>query len=166
MKSLLISVFIFISGFCFSQELNFGGFIGTGPIATDYQLFLTLGGTIEFRPKKSIISFNLDPTIHFYDHKAAFTAPLYFKFNIGNKFRVCPTIGTFLRTTGTYSSYGWSGGLILEYFINDHLLVFLKGDFMKDYYKTIVPTHYGNGEINGSESSVWVSIGIKKNILR
>lgn len=163
MRAILITSFILFSLFSFSQELNFGGIIGTGPKINKLNI-LTFGGTIEYRPNKALISLNSDPILLVYNKEIMLTVPLYLKLIIGNKIRFCPTIGGFVRTN---ANFGLITGLNIDYKINKKLLIFVKGDFTIDYWKDEAPSHFGSSyEYTNSDSSIWISLGIKKNILK
>lgn len=57
-------------------------------------------------------------------------------------------------------------GLNLEYYINEDIFVYLKGDFVKDYFKSEFQTHFGKrGVITNTKNSFWISLVIKKNFL-
>lgn len=162
MKTLLIILGFLLPSFLFSQELNIGGNIGTSLTFTEPG-FVNFGSTIEYRPIKSFISINNDLTFLISNKYVLVTIPVYLKLIIGNKFRVCPSIGGFVRTNGYY---GWTTGLNLELKVKERLLLFANGNFMKDYYKSEHPSHNGgNYEVTDNMLSVWISIGIKKNIL-
>ena len=104
-----------------SQTLNIG--LNTGITSIQPLYFGTIGGNVEFRPKHAYFSINTDPFVLFNQTYATFTEPLYFKCIIGNKFRVCPSAGGFVRTSG---NYGWLLGLHFEYTINQKLFLFSK----------------------------------------
>jgi len=165
MKIILLMLVTLISSYSysFSQELIIGGTIGTGPKSNDFRI-VTFGGTVEYRPVKSIISLNTDPILLFDSKDLMLTVPLYLKLIIGNKIRFCPTFGGFIRTN---SNYGWTTGLGIEYKIKEKILLFVKGDYNIDYWKAEAPTHFGSSyEYIDSGSSIWISFGIKKNILK
>ncbi len=97
MKSFLLIIGILIPSFLFSQELNIGGQIGTYASDINYGV-VTFGGNIEYRPKNSFVSINNELSFYYYKNELVLTVPLYLKIIIGNKFRVCPTFGGFVRT--------------------------------------------------------------------
>ncbi len=67
----------------------------------------------------------------------------------------------------TNANYGWITGLNIEYKINEKLLIFVKGDYVIGYWKDDAPSHFGSGsEYTNSGSSIWISLGIKKNIMK
>ncbi len=158
MKYLLILFFSLVSTNGFSQDLNLGGNLG---MSTTFNK-LTFGGSVEYRPNKSLFSINTDPFLLIDDNKPILTLPLYLKVIIGNTVRFCPNVGTFLRTN---SNYGWTTGLSIEYKINEKLLILAKGDYVKDFYNSTHPDRFGGTyESISLESSFWFNIGIKKNI--
>ena len=165
MKTILLILVTLISSYSysFSQELNIGGTIGAGPKNNDFRI-VTFGGTIEYRPVKSIVSLNTDPILLFNSKDLILTFPLYLKLIIGNKIRFCPTFGGFIRTN---SNYGWTAGLSIEYKIKEKLFLYVKGDYNMDYWKADAPTHFGSSyEYTKRSSSIWISLGIKKNVLK
>lgn len=162
MKVTFILLILLISFFNVkSQELNLGGYAGSALIkGTKYNKpRYLIGGTVEYQPYQSIISFNTDPYLILGNGEFIFTTPFYFKFVFGDQFRISPSAGAFFRTN---SHYGWLAGLNIEYSIRDKLLIFLKADFYKDYWEDLTPRL--NKYINNDES-LWLGIGLKKNIL-
>ena len=160
MKRVFTFILILISFKTFSQELNIGGNLGICPI---YLGMFIIGGTLEYKPEKPIISINTDPNIIFYKDRIVLTEPIYLKLNIGNRLRFCPTFGAFIRSG---SSYGWSIGLNVEYKIKEKLILFMKGELDKDFWKDQYPNHFGGStEYINSGYSLWIGFGIKKNIL-
>jgi hypothetical protein len=145
------------------QELNVGGFAGTGPWTWGVSGGV-LGGAVEFRPGHAIFSLNAEPHIIFNSGDLFFTAPLYMKFILGNRFRFCPTMGGFWRSNG---NFGWSAGLNLEFGLKEGLFLFFRGDLNKDYYKTKYPDHLGGSyPITESGYTVWTNLGLKISILK
>ncbi|MCF6172063.1 MAG: hypothetical protein L3J31_01075 [Bacteroidales bacterium] len=99
----------------------------------------------------------------FYNNDFMLTVPLYLKIILGNSFRVCPEAGGFVRTNG---NYGLTTGLSLEYRIKK-LFLFAKADYYMDVSKKQTPLHDGSlSSYNYTFSSVWVSLGVKWNILK
>src|SRR5690349_11730876 len=92
----IILLLILFSCSAYSQELNVGGIIGGTP-SSSFEV-VALGGAIEYKPEKAIISFNTDPVFLLGTEDLIFTVPLYLKFRIGNKLRFCPLFGVFKRT--------------------------------------------------------------------
>ena len=158
MKYLLIVFIMTLPVIGFPQEFNLGGNLG---ISTDTKK-LTLGGSVEYRPYRSLISFNADPFLLFDENEAILTFPLYFKKIIGSSVRFCPNLGAFVRSNG---NYGWTTGLSIELNLTEKLILQAKGDYMHDYYETTRYDHFGgSSQIISSDASVWLSIGLKKNI--
>ena len=121
------------------------------------------GGAVEFRPSHAVFSLNAEPYVLFNSQDLLFTAPLYFKFILGNRFRFCPTIGGSWRSN---RNLGRSAGLNLEFGLKDGLFLFFMGDVNKDYYKTKYPDHFGGSyPITESGYAVWTNVGVKINIL-
>ncbi len=163
MRTFLLSLLLFISFFAAAQELNVGGFAGTGPWTWGVSGGV-LGGAVEFRPGQAIFSINTEPNIIFNSEDLFFTAPLYMKFILGNRFRFCPTMGGFWRSNG---NFGWSAGLNLEFGLKDRLVLFFRGDLNKDYYQTKYPDHFGGSyPVTESGYTVWTNVGLKVNILK
>ncbi len=162
MKTLLTFLFLAFTINSFSQELNFGLESGTGYV--DGQLnFFIVSSTIEYRPVKSLLSYNSGLQVVFINNSALITLPLTIKAIIGNRFRACPSFGGFIRNS---KNYGWSAGLSLEYGVTDDLRILIKGDFNRDYWTGEGPSHQGGTyKYRDSENTLWFSIGFKKNIL-
>jgi hypothetical protein len=161
-KMLLVPVlFLVVAGF--SQELNLGGSIGIGGLSSKVGIY-TLGGTVEYRPHHARFSINTEPYILTDFEEILFTTPLYLKFILGSKFRVCPTFGGFWRSN---RNLGWSAGLNLEYALHEPLFIFIRGDYNKEYYKTDIPDHFGQSfTVTENTSTFWACIGLKMNILK
>jgi hypothetical protein len=159
MRTSLILSIVLISSYSYSQEFNLGGYVGTELIHDNHNI-VSFAGTAEFRPFKSPITFNFDPSLFYVENKLILTSPLYFKFIIGEKIRFCPTFGLFIRTN---ANYGWSTGIMVEIKVKEKLNIFAKGDYNKDYWKSESPKH---DEYVDTGSVIWLSFGIKKNILK
>jgi hypothetical protein len=161
MRLRLILLFSLIICSCYSQEINLGASIGSN-LANEFHVF-TLSGLIEYSPKHAIFSIETDPTLLYSNtysanNKVILSMPLYLKYRIGNKFRVCPNIGGFIRTNG---NYGLKTGLSAEYKIRKQLIAFIKADYNKDFFKAEAPSHFGTSqEYVGSDHSFWISTGI------
>ena len=162
MKTVLVLIAIFIFSSAYSQELNVGVMVGPGALALDSKM-ITFGTTVEYKPTKAMLSFNIDPFLISLPDKLIFTAPVYLKFIFGDQIRFCPTFGGFIRSN---ASYGFKTGLNIEFKINKSLFLFGTGDFYFDNYKDTHPTHFGSMEYIERSRTFWMSIGIKKNILR
>ena len=159
----ILLMFLLLSASGHSQELNIGGFAGNGPVIDGFYVG-TIGGTVEYKPSKAILSFNAEPYLLTNFSEVLITFPLFLKFIIGNRFRVCPTGGGLVRTNG---NLGWSAGLNFEYGIRENTFLFLRGDFNRDYRKADYPAHFGGSYTDWEEvSTVWLSAGIKFNLLK
>lgn len=156
-KGIILILFYIATINCNSQEINVG--IHGGLIPLEKNLYSTLGGSFEYRPKNAIFSINTDPFLIIYQRNVLLTEPIYLKFIIGNKFRFCPAAGGFVRST---RSYGWLIGLNFEYLMKDKFMLFSKNEFYKDYWKDQYYDHFGGSDtyINNSNSFLF-SIGIK-----
>ncbi len=139
--------------------MNLGGSIGSELLRDNYTIF-NAAGIAEFRAYKSLISFNFNPSLSIFENQLILTTPLYLKFLIGDKIRLCPTFGLFIRSN---ANYGWSTGIMIEMKVKEKLYLFAKGDYNKNYWKSETPRHY---EYTDSGSIIWISVGIKKNILK
>ena len=140
-----------------SQELNAGLNLGLLPIQSNN--YCSIGGNVEFRPKHAFFSVNTDPFVLFDQSYATFTEPVYLKFIFGDKLRICPAAGGFVRTSG---NYGWLLGLHLVYPINQKFILFSKNELYADYWKDSYPSHFGVSYdyINQGKSFMF-SIGVK-----
>lgn len=163
MKTVLLLLAAFIFSNTYSQELNIGGFAGIGPKTLNTRI-IVFGGSVEFWPIKARVSLNADPFLVILPDETLLTTPVYLKLILGDKVRFCPAFGGFIRTN---ANYGWKAGLSLECKIRKSLTLFGMADYYKDFYKTEAPNHFGSGSYyTDSGSSFWISIGIKKNILK
>jgi len=136
---LIIISFLVSSNILFSQELNIGGIIGTASRIYDFKT-IAIGGTVEYRPAKSILSLNSDPTLWFNKEGQILTVPVYLKFIIGNKLRFCPAFGGFVRSN---ANYGLTAGLGIEFKVKERLLIYVKSDYCKEFWKADAPDHLG-----------------------
>ena len=156
-KRLILILFYIVTINCNSQEINIG--INGGLIPLDKTVYPTLGGTFEYRPKNAIFSINTDPFFLFYQRNVILTEPIYLKFIIGSKFRVCPAAGGFVRST---RSYGWLLGLNFEYLMKDKFILFSKNEFYQDYWKDQYYDHVGGpGTYINHSNSLLFSVGLK-----
>lgn len=165
MKLFFLTISLLFSlSYSFSQDLYVGGSFGVG--LTSGEKPFTLAPTIEFSPSKASFSVNSEVQFLLTGESTIVTIPFYLKVILGKRFQVNPTFGAFVRTTEN-NNYGWTAGLSLEYKIKSRLLLFLKGDFYKDYWKESNQSpggsHYTYTE---SGSSVWIAIGIKRNLIK
>ncbi len=169
-KKILLTVFLIpLTLFVFSQELNVGGFSATNWKVESSANILGVGASIEYRPKKAVISFNSDISIFWVNRAPITTFPLTFKIIIGNKLRVCPTFGGFIRTN---ENYGYSAGLCADYRVLKKVRLFIKAEYMRDYWKDEFYTwdkynYVGEKKINSNSGySIWVNLGVKINVLK
>jgi len=156
----ILFLLIFAHNICSSQEFSIGGTFGTSAdyAAEGEDQFFIISGLAEYRPYRSLFSINTEPGLIVANEKLIFSAPLYAKMIIGDKLRFAPATGVFIRTN---SKYGWMAGLSLEYILENKLGIFLKGDYYMDYWQDITPRQ---NEFVNSDGSLWISIGMKKNI--
>lgn len=154
-----------------SQDFYLGGYAGASlnkALASNYNAF-QLSGMAEYRPLKSLISINADPSVYLQKNNFLISLPVYFKvilsaqsFNPDINYvglRVSPYSGAFVRSN---SNYGWLAGISVEYPFKRRLFVFGRWDYYKDYWTVITPRR---NEITESDGSFWLQFGIKRNIL-
>ncbi len=169
MKIVFVSIFLIVSSLAFSQELSVGGFVATNLKIETSSEILGFGANIEYRPNKSVVSINSDILFIFVTKRPITTFPLYIKIIIGNKLRVCPEFGGFIRTN---ENYGYLAGISVDYRINKKLLLYLKTDYMRDYWKDKYIrwdkyNYVGGKRINSKTGySIWFNFGFKINILK
>jgi hypothetical protein len=141
----------------YSQEVHAGLNLGFSPIQGSN--YYSIGGNFEFRPKHAYFSINTDPFVLFDRTYATFTEPIYLKFIIGKKLRVCPAAGGFVRTS---SNYGWLLGLHVEYPVHQKFILFSKNEFYADHWKDAWPDHFGGSSVYINQGkSLLFSIGMK-----
>ena len=118
-----------------------------------------MGGNLEYRPKNAFFSMNTDPFVLFNKNNATFTEPIYLKFIIGKKLRICPAGGLFIRTNG---NYGGLFGIHLEYILNNKFMLYSKNECYHDFWKDKIYDHFGGSStfINHSNSMLF-SLGLK-----
>lgn len=129
---LYIILFICITTSLSAQELNFGGFLGT-PLSYQYSPNIEFGGVIEFKPLDKRISFNNQYYFFFQNNNELLrTTSLYLKLDFGNKFKISPTWGLFIRSN---KNKGTVLGLNFQYELKEKKnKLFFQTDLMTDYY--------------------------------
>lgn len=143
-----------------ATELNAGLNSGAGIISGE--TVLTFGANLEYKPKNALFSFSTDPFVFILDKKVVFTAPLYLKFIFGDKFKICPSVGGFIRTI---KSYGWLTGLHCEYIVDEKFTLFSKNELYIDYWKDYYPSHFGGISTYTEHGfSILLSLGLKINM--
>lgn len=154
---LWLSLFLYLSYYAHSQEFFTG--LKMGILPNQGSNLYVFGGNMEYRPKHAYFSINTDPFVLFNPSYATFTEPIYLKFIIGKKFRVCPSAGGFVRTS---RNYGWLLGLHFEYPINQKLFLFSKNELYTDYWKDTYPGHFGNTyTFTNQGKTLLLSVGVK-----
>ena len=138
-RNSIILCTIFMSTFYSSaQEFNAG--LNLGYLPYQGSNYYSVGGNFEFRPKHAYFSINTDPFVLFDKTYATITEPIYLKLIIGNKLRICPSAGGFVRTSG---NYGWLLGLHVEYLIHQKFILFSKNELYADHWKDTYYGHFG-----------------------
>lgn len=157
LKLITIYILLLSSFYSDSQEINVGLNVGIVPIQNNN--LYTIGGNLEYRPKNAIFSINTDPFVLFNKSNATFTEPIYLKFIIGKKLRICPAAGGFVRTIG---NFGWMLGIHFEYVIKDKFILYSKNEIYRDFWKDKIYDHFGGTStyINHSNSMLF-SLGLK-----
>ena len=140
-----------------SQEFHAG--LNLGYLPCQGSNYYSVGGNFEFRPKHAYFSINTDPFVLFDKTYATFTEPIYLKLIIGEKLRICPSAGGFVRTSG---HYGWLLGIHIEYPINQKFILFSKNDLYADHWKDTYYGHFGeNYAYINQRRSLMFSVGVK-----
>ena len=140
-----------------SQEFNAG--LNLGYLPCQGSNYYSFGGNFEFRPKHAYFSINTDPFVLFDKTYATFTEPIYLKLIIGEKLRICPSAGGFVRTSG---HYGWLLGLQIQYPINQKFILFSKNELYADHWKDTWPDHFGGSSVYINQGkSLMFSVGLK-----
>jgi hypothetical protein len=93
---IFMCLFLSMSIYAHSQEFNAG--LNLGYLPCQGSNYYSFGGNFEFRPKHAYFSINTDPFVLFDKTYATFTEPIYLKLIIGEKLRICPSAGGFVRT--------------------------------------------------------------------
>jgi hypothetical protein len=157
-RNSIILCTIFMSTFYSSaQEFNAG--LNLGYLPCQGSNYYSVGGNFEFRPKHAYFSINTDPFVLFDKTYATITEPIYLKLIIGNKLRICPSAGGFVRTSG---NYGWLVGLHVEYSIQQKFILFSKNELYADHWKDTWPDHFGGSSVYINQGrSLMFSVGMK-----
>lgn len=158
---LLIAALLFSWTYLGSQELYLGGAIGTGFVGVESPI-MNSSVKIEYSPLKAMVSFNGEVAVMFSKGNTVATIPLYMKVLVGNRFRISPAIGGFIRSN---LYFGILLGLHLDYQIKPGLRICARGDLYNDFWYENYPSHIGEGyRVLNSLTSHWLSIGLKKNL--
>ena len=157
-RNSIILCTIFMSTFYSSaQEFNAG--LNLGYLPCQGSNYYSFGGNFEFRPKHAYFSINTDPFVLFDKSYATFTEPIYLKLIIGEKLRICPSAGGFVRTSG---NYGWLVGLHVEYSIHQQFILFSKNELYADHWKDTWPDHFGGSSVYINQGRLLMfSAGVK-----
>lgn len=149
---------IFMSTF-YSNAQEFHAGLNLGYLPCQGSNYYSFGGNFEFRPKHAYFSINTDPFVLFDKTYATFTEPIYLKLIIGEKLRICPSAGGFVRTSG---HYGWLLGLQIQYPINQKFILFSKNELYADHWKDTWPYHFGGSSVYINQGkSLMFSVGLK-----
>lgn len=168
MKIFYVFLFLFIG--CVplqsnSQRLQFGG--GGGFYSgLDFQSFYgTLHSWVEYSPNKAFFSIYTTPGIIFTEHNPVGTFPLFLKFNIGKRFRICPDIGAYYNTN---KRWGMSGGLVFDYIFKKRFVPFIRTNLRYEFYKTTYAINTTPWSKTKLDQGLWlyISFGFSVNILR
>lgn len=151
-----------------AQELNLGSNSGYKFIRESQEIYrneknaVTFSGILEFRPKHAIFSVNSEVRCLF-EKETIVQFPFSLKFIIGNKIRVCPSLGAFFSSNGNYSI---QLGLNLEVPVFEKAIIYSRYEVYSEVYNESIPSHSGNeSESKGSRGASWIGIGIKYNLL-
>lgn len=154
---IFMCILISMSFYVHSQEFNAG--LNLGYLPCQGSNYYSFGGNFEFRPKHAYFSINTDPFVLFDKTYATITEPIYLKLIIGNKLRVCPSAGGFVRTSG---NYGWLLGLHVEYLVKQQFILFSKNELYTDHWKDTYYGHFGEKyDFINQGKSLMFSIGMK-----
>ena len=163
MKKKLLFFLLLASSNLFSQEINIGAGVGSG-LADNFKV-LTYNLNFEYKPERLDISLNFDPVIYSGNNRSILTTPMYIKAIVGNKLKVCPSIGGFVRFIDGDNNYGWLVGLGLELPLG-HFQPYFKAEYDMDYWKSEHPLHSGGVIYETQKSpSAWLSVGLKYRLL-
>jgi len=162
-------LFVICCQIAYSQELNTGICVGLNSIPDDEEIVpdeknsATLAAVVEYRPDKAFFSLNTEARFIFEEENTVVHFPLSFKFVIGNKFRICPSLGAYINTN---SHYGAFLGINAEFHFDNKLALFAKYEFYREYYEEDVLTQFGVTEATTTyRRAQWVGIGVKYNVL-
>jgi hypothetical protein len=163
MKSIFIGILTFVSLSLYTQEFRTGGGIGILNQNNVDKLDYFVSVSSEYKPIQSFWSFNFDPSLFVHKGKLVATAPLYLKLMFGKNVMIGPSVGLFIRTN---KHYGWLTGINVDIPLDKGLFIVAYGNYYVDYWKERFPTHYGESyEDITSDRSVWIAIGLKKDML-
>lgn len=163
MKKTIIILLLFSATKLFSQEINIGAGVGSG--LGDNLKVLTYNLNIEYKPAKLGVSLNFDPVIYSGNDVSILTTPLSLKAIVGNKLKICPSVGGFVRFIDGDQNYGWLAGLGLELLLG-HFRPYFKAEYDMNYWKSEHPLHSGGVMYETQKSpSAWLSLGLKYRIL-
>lgn len=151
-----------------AQELNIGSNLGYKFIRESQEIYrdeknaITFSGMLEFRPNHAIFSLNSEVRCLF-EKETIIQFPFFLKFIIGNKIRICPSLGAFIGTNG---NYGIQLGMNLEVPITEKTIIYSRYEIYSEIYDDSIPSHFGNeSKSKAARGASWVGIGIKYNLL-
>ncbi|NOU45887.1 MAG: hypothetical protein HOO86_02355 [Bacteroidales bacterium] len=168
-KAFFIVLLLTFTSLAFSQEFYVGGFAATNWKVETSSEILGFGANIEYRPNKSVLSFNSDISRFWVEKSPITTFPLSLKLIIGNKIRICPTFGGFIRTN---ENYGYSAGISVDYRVMKKVSLYIKTEYMRDYWKAENITWHKYNYVGGKKIndkcgySIWINLGIKFSVLK
>lgn len=157
-KALILLLFFFLktSWIYSQQELHLGANVGFYNEILSGEFYPTFSEIIEYKPNKTILSLNFEPSLIIAGKNAVGLYPLYMKIVLGKKFRVAPSVGGFILT-GEPLKLGWLAGLNFEYLIKNKFTPFISSKFLLYYEKQSI----GYAKI----PILWFGAGFKFNFL-
>ena len=151
-----------------AQELNIGSNLGYKFIKESQAIYrneknsMTFSGMLEFRPTHTIFSVNSEVRCLF-EKETIVQFPVYLKFIVGNKIRVCPSLGGFIGSNG---NYGIQLGLNLEVPVSEKAIIYSRYEIYSEMYDESIPSHFGkDSKSKAARGANWVGIDIKYNLL-
>ncbi len=142
-----------------AQELNIGFNTGTD-ISGGRTGILLVGPTFEYIPDAAKFSINTAATYWNSNDQSTLIFPVYIKVFFGDKFRIGPTAGGFVKAN---SHYGWLLGINIDYSLMNKIRVFANSEFFNEYWKLDTPEKYTD---IGNVGTFTIRLGVKYNILQ
>ena len=123
----------------------------------------SIGPSLEFNPKMSIFSICTEVNYWNYDNQNAIMIPLYLKFFLGDKIRIGPAGGGFLKSN---SHYGWLAGVHFDTRLRNRLRLFAKTEAISEKWKYDSSDKWGNPIVlHSGMFYLTVCFGVKYNLL-
>lgn len=149
----------------FAQDLKVGAAARTVIGLDNTWLLYGVALPVEFNLKGAMLSVNTEPSMLYGDSKEnpVYTLPFFLKLNFGKKFKVSPLVGIYFRSN---KNNGAMLGLEFSYASKQNFEMYLKSDFLSEYYDVIKYSHSGNYTGSDNAKLLGFSLGFRYNLFK